>query len=113
MPIAKPSGYSSLESKVGVPAGYGDWEKRLPFLCAFLCDTVWTDGSSREPGKLTLWTADALWKACLADQVASVVSFLSAQDPSALLQSIERGLKEDRIEWRRSVPFEKRKTRRT
>jgi hypothetical protein len=110
MPLGKPSGYSVLESQQGMPATYGDWEKRLPSLCAFLCDVTWADGSTRAPGKLTLWTADALWKGCLADQVASVVSFLSAQDPSGLLQAMEKGLREDKLDWRRSVPFGAKRT---
>lgn len=109
MPLSKPSGYSALESHQGMAAAYGDWEKRLPSLCAFLCDVAWTDGTARQPGKLTLWTADALWKACLSDQEASVVAFLSSQDPSGLLQSIEKGLTADKLDWRRSVPIEKRR----
>ena len=110
MPLAKPSGYSVLQSQTGMPAAYGEWEKRLPSLCAFLCDVAWSDSSSRVPGKLTLWTADALWKGCLADQAANVVAFLSAQDPSELLQRMEKGLKEDKLDWRRSQPYQRSRT---
>jgi hypothetical protein len=112
MPLQKPSGFSRLHESVGIPAAYGSWEKNLPSLCAFLCDLQWADGSSRVGGKLSIWTGDSLWKGCLADQASEAVAFWSAQDGAALLNAMEKALKGDRVDWRRSVPFEKRRTKR-
>lgn len=113
MPFRTPSGFSRLASAGGQPAAYGDWDKRLPCLCSFLCDLVSEDGTSRASGKLSLWTDDGLWKACLADPTAQAVCFLSAQGPSELLQQLEKGLKEDKLEWRRQRPLQKHQTGRT
>jgi hypothetical protein len=112
MPLSRPSGFSALESHAGLPAAYGDWEKRLPSLAMFMCDLNWQDGSSRVPGKLTLWTGDTLWKACLTAPETSAIAFWSAQDPSGLLQAIEKALGADKVEWRRSVPYQKRSSKR-
>ena len=113
MPLRMPSGFSRVAGSNGVPAPYGEWEKRLPNLCGFLCDCLWEDGSSKATGKLSLWTGDGLWKASLSLPEPAVVAFLAAEDPSALLQRIEKAIKEDSLEWRKSIPFEKRKSKRT
>ena len=107
MPLNLPSGFSRVNGSAGIAAPYGDWEKRLPNLCGFLCDLTWADGSSKRTGKLGLWTDDGLWKGCLSLPEPAVVAFISAQDPSALLQLIEKQLKADEVDWRRSRPFVK------
>jgi hypothetical protein len=112
MPLSRPSGYGQLESHVGLPAPYGAWEKAWPSLAMFLCDLSWGDGTARVPGKLTLWTADSLWKACLSAPAENAVAFLSGQDPQSLFQALEKAIAKDSVEWRRSVPLAKRGTRR-
>jgi hypothetical protein len=78
----------------------------------WLCDVTWEDGSLRLPSKLSIWTGDSLWKLSFFDPTAKLIAFLSNQDPSALLMSLEKGLKADQLDWRRSVDFDKRKTSR-
>jgi hypothetical protein len=112
MPLRMPSGFSRVAGSDVIPASYGDWEKRLPHLCAFLCDCKWEDGSSKRPGKLSVWTGDGLWKGCLSLPAPAVVAFLAAQEPSALLMLMEKQLRDDSVDWRRSVAPAKNSTRR-
>jgi hypothetical protein len=112
MPLSKPSGFSRLHESAGVSAEHGPWEKNLPSLCAFLCDAKWADGGSRVPGKLGLWTGDGLWKGYLVDPQETAIAFWSALEGAALLSAMERALKEDKVDWRLSVPPDKRATRR-
>jgi hypothetical protein len=77
----------------------------------FLCDVAWSDGLARSPGKLTLWTADSLWKACLFAPTDNAVGFTSSQDPVDLLRTLEKQLASDKVEWRRS--FERNAKRAT
>lgn len=113
MSLSIPSGFSRVACVDGTPASYGDWEKRLPHLCSFLCDYKWGDGSSKALGKLSLWTGDGLWKGCLSLPEPAVVAFIAAQDPSALFRTMESQLEGDSVDWRRSKPFQKRSTSRS
>jgi hypothetical protein len=112
MSLKLPSGFSRVAASNGIAASYGDWEKRLPNLCGFLCDLSWADGTTKRTGKVTLWTDDGLWKGCLSLPDPAVVAFLSAQDPSGLLQLMERQLRDDNVDWRRSRPFSRNGTQR-
>jgi hypothetical protein len=101
MVLRRPSGYSAATSGATTAASYGEWEKKAPFLAAFLCDLLWDDGTSREPGSLVLFTQDGVWKGCLSDREAGLSAFVSCPTPGALMDALEKGLREDRLDWRR------------
>jgi len=104
VPLRKPSGYSAANSGNPIAAVYGEWEKKAPFLSAFLCDLLWDDGTSRVPGSLLIFTGDGQWKACLGDREAAIQAFVSALTPGKLMDCLEMGLAGDKLDWRRKLP---------
>lgn len=100
MPLKKPSCGSGNSCGSPVLASPGDWGRKYPLVCEFLSTSVWEDGSSREPGSLTLFVQDGRWKACLNCKDTNRVAFVSSETPTDLLSMIEKGLDGDRLDWR-------------
>ena len=91
------------------PITGGAWSSELPALVEFLAATAWSDGTSRLPGTLTLFTDDSQWKACLSDKAQSLIAFVSAPSPQEALQAAERGLTTATLDWRASSRLPTRK----
>lgn len=105
MALKKPSGFSAVPSGQPTAADLGEWGKKYPSVAAFLSDSTWEDGTTREPGTLLLFWEDGLWKGCLHDRTAAMQTFLSALTPSGLLETAEKGLRGDSLEWRKKRPW--------
>jgi hypothetical protein len=73
-----------------------------PALWEHLTLDRWEDGTSRAPSSLTVFSADGLLKACLADKEEECVAFVSAESLEGLLDLLEAGLKGGGLDWRRS-----------
>jgi hypothetical protein len=87
------------------------WSKRYPHLWEFVARIRWPavsgadpeGGDEREPGSLIIFVDDfGLLKACLSDKDTGQVAFVSSDSLEGLLDASERGLAEDRLDWRPS-----------
>lgn len=90
------------------PRPEGDCEM-LPSLWEFLTHRQWDDGTPRQPGSVTVFYEDGVWKACLNDRDAGLVAFRTAPTPIELAVSLEGALARDTLEWRRSTAQGKRR----
>lgn len=79
---------------------WGRWGELYPALAEFLTAAKWPDGSTRVPGTLTMFVDAGAWKACLSDKDQGLIAFTSASDPEALLETVERGLVSNALDWR-------------
>jgi len=77
-----------------------------PLVWKFLTLTVYGDGSRREPGSVSIFFDAGVVKACANDKDASLAAFVSGDGLAGVLESLEVGLREDRLDWR---PSKKRK----
>lgn len=84
----------------------------MPALWEFLTVTVWDDGEERRTGTLLLFTEEGRWKCCVNDRDAGLVTFVAAESPDQLLRSVDKGLVEDTLDWRKSqgAPTSRRKS---
>jgi len=88
-------------SAAGVPAAMDkEAAARLPFITAFLTQTSWEPGVSRRTGSLLVCAEDGRWKCWVNDRDALRSAWVSADCLLDLLNTVERGLSEDRLEWR-------------
>lgn len=88
----------------GGSVGGSSWASQLPALSEFLVATQWSDGESRLPGSLTLFTDAGQWKICLSDKALNRIAFVSAIGPQEALEAAERGLMADSLDWRPQRP---------
>lgn len=83
-----------------------EWLKATyPAVFEFLYLEKWDDGAARETGTILLFTHDGGLKAALNDRDGSLTAFLSAVGLKDLLGSLNTGLMEGTIEWRRARSF--------
>jgi len=85
-----------------VAAGDPGFVSKCPSVWAYLHSTVWEDGSPREPATLILLVDLGRWKVCLSDRANNRVAWLSADTLGGLLEGLEAGLVEDKLDWRRA-----------
>ncbi len=71
-----------------------------PLVVKFLTLTVYGNGERRVPGSITMFVDGGLLKACLNDKDADLSAFVSGGGLAGLLDAMERGLGEDRLDWR-------------
>lgn len=71
-----------------------------PLTHAFLCLEKWPDGSARRTGTLLLFVDQGKLKACVTDRDAQLVAFVSGDSLPGLLDALERGLRDDTLDWR-------------
>jgi hypothetical protein len=102
MPLKKPCVVSVGNSGTPISVSTGSWGKSYPTLCEFLSAVAWEDGSTRECGKLTLFVdqTDGRWKVFLNCHHTSRTACVSAEDPGQVLQAAEKGLRDDKLDWR-------------
>lgn len=87
----------------------GLFAKSCPTLWEFLACGVFEDGSSRKLGTLTVFVDGDGVKGCLNDREQGLTAFASAASLDGLLAVLERGLAEDRLDWRRPTPPRKKR----
>jgi hypothetical protein len=78
--------------------------KKYPTVLEFVSLRRWEDGTVRVCGTLLLFVDMGMWKACLHDKDASASAFVSGKTPGALLEAMEKGLREDSLDWRADRP---------
>lgn len=103
---------SQAENGRGVehgPPAPDEFVDRFPSLVEFLSAEKYEDGSAREPGTLLLVWQDGRWRAWLNDRGVGDAAWLSSHGLSSLLASVEAGLAEGSLEWRRQRPRGKQK----
>lgn len=66
--------------------------KTYPRLVEFLSDTQWDDGKPRQPGSLTFFIEDGIWKACLNDRENDASLYVSGDAQAACMASLEKRL---------------------
>jgi len=74
--------------------------KAHPALFDNMTALTYPDGAARQPLTLSIFADGAAWKACLRDKDAGAVAFASGKTLQGLLGALERGLAEDRLDWR-------------
>lgn len=102
MGLRKPSIPSSAGGDGGGSLEECGLSKRYPTVVAFISESKWEDGSVRERGKVTLFVEDGMVKAALTDPALGAVAFVSGRSFTSLMEAMEKGLTNDRLEWRRS-----------
>jgi len=76
--------------------------KTHPALWEYLTLSSWEDGSPRQTATLSIFWGPNGLQAALNDRDASMVAFVTGDDPTALLASLEHGLQHDALDWRQS-----------
>lgn len=100
MPMKKPS--ALLPGVNGVsPVADAVFLKAYPQVFAYLADTAWEDGSSRETATLTVFVEEGVFKACLNDRATGRSGWVSGATFTGVLKSLESGLVSDDLAWRR------------
>jgi hypothetical protein len=84
----------------GWEAGVAEWERGHPELTQFLARTSYDDGGARQPGTLLVFTEAGGLKGCLSDRDQGLVAFATADAFLELLDTFERGLAGDTLDWR-------------
>ena len=72
----------------------------LPELHAFLTEMTWDDGKKRVTGTVMISTEDGLWKAWVHCRDAKVSGWISGESWEGLLESVNRALGSNSIQWR-------------
>lgn len=82
------------------PPEDSEFSKKFPTLFAFLTETAWEGGDSREPGSVLIFTQEGSWKAMIKDKDSGQIAFVTKGTHKTLLEALERGLAEDKLDWR-------------
>jgi len=98
---------------VAVPPVDEAFTKAHPALWEFLTLTRWEDGSPRETGTLFIFVEDGGLKVAVNDREGGLVAFLTSKTFKGLLEAVEKGIREDRLDWRRSRVQAKGRGKRT
>lgn len=99
MAMKKPGSGSSPTPLDG--AALSDWTTLFPELWGHLSDPVWEGGEERRTSTLLLFWEEGLWKACLNDRALQRTAWSSGATPEGVLTSLEAGLADGMLEWRR------------
>lgn len=75
--------------------------KDFPALADFLCQEVWEDGSGRVTGTITLMLHEGVLKAAVNDRETSSSAFVSGKSLRGLLSTVNKGLMEGTLLFRR------------
>lgn len=80
-----------------------------PLFWEHLTHVKWEDGSKRIPSSFTAFYDEGWLKGCLNDKEAGLVAFVTSDSFMGLLEALEDGLREGRLEWRRARDGSRRK----
>jgi len=72
-----------------------------PAVWEHLTESAWASGKPRTTSTLMVFAEDGLFKLCLHDRSSGRTAWLSGPSLTAALISLERGLEENTVEWRK------------
>lgn len=96
-------GPSDNGAGTSVAPGDQEFEKKYPTLFAFLTDAKWSSGETRETGSVLIFTQEGQWKAMIKDKDSGCIAFVTKNTFKTLLDALERGLAEEKLDWRQDV----------
>lgn len=76
--------------------------KKYPALAEFLSVEAWDESTERVRGTISVFWEEGSFKASVNDRDAEQVAFVSKGTFVGLLESIEKGLQADSLDWRPS-----------
>lgn len=76
-------------------------DAKLEALWEFLTLSRFDDGSPRETGTVLIFHEEGHVKACVIDREHEVTAFVAASSIRAVLERIDRGVREDKLDWRK------------
>lgn len=91
-----------VDNGTGTESAPADQEfaKKYPTLFAFLSDARWSSGEARETGSVLIFCQDGQFKAMVKDKDSGYIAFVTKGTFKTLLEAIERGLVEEKLDWR-------------
>jgi len=93
----------NADDEAGKGCADSGFEGDYPSLSDFLWSDRWPDDNSpRRLGTLTVFVEGGLWKACLNDRDQGMVAFGTSDTFLNLLQLLDDGLEQDRLDWRKA-----------
>lgn len=84
-----------------VQLGAGPMLSARPALAAMLFDEQYSDGKPRKTATLLLFADSGTLKACLRDRDVEETAWVSGSGLEGVLDALEVGLTEGRLDWRR------------
>jgi len=84
-----------------------DLAEKYASLWEFLVETEWEDGKRRQPGTLLIFSEEGLFKGMLNDKDAGRIAFCAGDTLEAILDVVDLGLRDMKLDWRKSKPFKK------
>jgi hypothetical protein len=97
---AAPDGDGELVGSLGNAGILDCWPQIVEFLTA----TVYEDGSKRTLPTLLLFVEDGRWRLWLHDRDQERSTWTEASELEEALSALEKGLADESITWRRTVP---------
>jgi hypothetical protein len=79
-----------------------------PAVSAVLYDRFFEDGTPRKTATLLLFVDEGMLKACLRDRETEETAWVAGEGLEGLLDALEVGLQEGRLDWRREGKRKKR-----
>jgi hypothetical protein len=108
MPLKKP-GPAGANGSAGLPVNSQSmYLGPCSTLLEFLSSVLWEDGSKREPGTLTLTVTAGRWSLRVKDPNGKRYAYLTGDTVDSCLESVEKGLQSDQLDWREDKPFGRR-----
>lgn len=83
-----------------IVASDSEFEKKHPTLWQFLTDSSWSNGEARETGSILIFLQEGMWKAMVKDKDSGMIAFVTKNTFKTLLEAIERGLVDEKLDWR-------------
>jgi len=87
------------------------WTRSYPTLWEFLSTDTFEDGSARRLPTVTIFLGSDGLQACLNDREQGLAAFVTSNSMDGLWQALEKGLKDDSLDWRRSSSPPQKKSR--
>lgn len=91
----------------GQPMKDDAWSAKYPGIWEMLTAPLSFEKTPREGSTLMLFSKDGRIGCCLNDRDLGRKVFVTAVGVTALLQTLEKGLQDDSLEWRDDVPSKK------
>jgi len=78
------------------------FQEKYPGLWEFMTEISWGDGKPRTPATVNVFAESGTWKACLHDRATGLVAFVASPSFLGLWTVLEKGLQDDKLDWRAS-----------
>lgn len=106
-----PEGHQEVRVDGVVPVMDDAFGKKFPTLLEFLSRVEWEPGQPRQKGTLFLFIEHGMFKVCVSDKDADLIAFVTAPTLQGVLESAEKGLVKDSLDWRPSTQGKARRSR--